>query len=219
MYLSLFHLASSRRCSEAPTCPETAPARSSIARRFGPWATFVCSRSPRAHPGNTMKALSMKAKAIHLCAALALVVAVAADPEGISVRPALAQEIPHRAKSHARHAPHVLKARTQIEAHLKRRFCEDSTPIGDTITAEFHPPHVLVSLPRWWPDQFDVVLRRLVPVTAADTALPAFAVVRATVDGVVVPNVKGTFRVDVESGTRECYSILDGALTNQLRVR
>jgi hypothetical protein len=136
------------------------------------------------------------------------------------IRPVQAQSIPRRPRTH------VIKAGTAIQGELGRPLCEDSFAIGDTITAKLHPARAILSRPRWWPKQFVVILRRRAPVVAKEGALLRLAVVRATVEGVDVHDVEGSFSIEVESGHKKigdpdvnCHVGVNGQLTKTLRMR
>ena len=121
--------------------------------------------------------------------------------------------------------PHVINSGTPVEAEPMRALCEDDVAVGDTISASLHPARAAATRPRWWPKQLRATLRRAAPVTARDSALLRFVLVRATSDGAVVRKARGNFWVEVESTYRKagkesvrCFGRLNGSLTRALRV-
>src|SRR6478672_9983435 len=142
--------------------------------------------------------------------AVALILAL----HGVGIRPALAQRMSQGTTSH------VIKGGTSVEAEPTRPLCEDDVAVGDTITASLHPARARLSRPRWWPKQLLATLRRAAPVTARDSALVRFVLVRATSDGAAARDARGSFWVEVESEhgkagkeSVRCFTRLNGSLS------
>ena len=161
---------------------------------------------------------SVKARRFFWIAAGAIVLVLEVYRDGMALRPAPASKYPQGA------VPHVIKAGTNVLAAPLRPICSDNFAVGDTVSAKLYVGRAMVSMPKWWPKEFTVVLRRSAPVREALRIYPSLTLVRATVNGTVVKGARGDFGTDVETTYRDsgkpdvrCYREFDGVLKRNIR--